>query len=510
MSRTRGRRYETEPKLNLKKVVGVIIALVVIIMIIISIINIIKDSDKTVETKVFTYYTAYENGKYGVINNEGQIVIEPTYDEMILIPNSSKPIFICVYDIDDASGEYKTKAINEKNEEILLGYDKIEAIDNYDSKQNTWFEDNILRVSKNGKYSLINFEGQPVLLDENGECKYYDEITALKGVKSNFIVRKGDNVGLVNEVGQSIINTEYKNVIALKDDYKSEYIIVDENDKYGLISTSGTVLIEAKYDKIKYIGSSHLFAVKEEVWKLYDTETNKIVIDEGYKDIVEAKSENIIVINKNGEYGVLNKDYTEKIKPEYEDLKYAFSIYYIAKKDGKYGVINSENETVIEFEYQNMVYVENGGFIEADKTNTETVIFDNNLGQKVVGIVSELNIEKGYIKVYTNNEYKYYNFKLEEKKSSDLLTANTLFLSKKDGKYGYVDKSGNVVVDYIYEDGTEQNSIGFAAVKKDGNWGSINKAGAISKEPTVNLDNSIYIDFIGEWHLSDNGLYYEK
>ena len=148
--------------------------------------------------------------------------------------------------------------------------------------------------------------------------------------------------------------------------------------------------------------------------------------------------------------------------------------------------------------------------VEADKTDAETVIFDNNLGQKIVGIVSDINLEKGYIKVRTNNEYKYYNFKLEEKKSSDLLTTNTLFLSKKDDKYGYLDKSGNVVVDYVYEDGTEQNSDGFAAVKKDGVWGSINKVGAISQEPSVNLDNSIYIDFIGTWHLSDNGLYYEK
>ena len=504
-NRTRGRRYDSEPKLNLKKVAGVIIALAVIIMIIISIVNIVKNSGKNVEVKVYSYYTAYENGGFGVINNEGEIVIEPTYYEIISIPNNSKPIFICTYDVDDINGTYRTKAINEKNEEILTGYDKIEAIDNYDSKQNVWYEDNVLRVSKNGKYGLINFEGKEIL-----SCEY-DEITALKGVKANFIVKKDGNVGLVNEVGQTIVNTEYKDVIALKDEYKDEYIIVNAENKYGLISTSGEVLIETKYDEVKYIGSLHLFAVKEaDAWKLFDIEIKNIAIDGGYKDIVEAKSENIIVVNDDGEYGVLNKDYTVKIEPQYEDLKYAFSIYYIAKKDGKYGIINFENQTVIEFEYQRMTYIENGGFIEADKTDTETVIFDNNLGQKVVGIVSDMNTEKGYIKVYTNNEYKYYNFKLEEKNSSDLLTSNTLFLSKKDGKYGYVDKSGNVVVDYIYEDGTEQNKQGYAAVKKDGVWGSINKAGVVSKEPSVNLDNSIYIDFIGTWHLSDNGLYYKK
>ena len=43
-----------------------------------------------------------------------------------------------------------------------------------------WYEDNVLRVSKNGKYGIINFEGQEAL-----PCEY-DEITALKGVTSNF------------------------------------------------------------------------------------------------------------------------------------------------------------------------------------------------------------------------------------------------------------------------------------------------------------------------------------
>ncbi len=503
-SRSRARRYDDEPKLNVKKVFGVIIAIAVIIMIVISIINIVKSSSKKIEIKNNTYYTAYENGKYGVINNEGEVVIEPEYDEMIIIPDNSRAMFICVYDIDDEAGTYKTKVINDKKEEIITGYDTIEAIDNIDSKQNIWYEDNVLRVSRNGKYGIIDFEGKEVLPIE------YDEITALKAATNNFIVKKDNKVGLVNEKGQAIIETEYKDILTLKDGYKSEYIVVDDNDKYGIVSTTGTALIEPAYEDIKYLGSSNLFAVKQDdTWKLIDTDENKILIESGYSDIVEAKSENIIVV-KDGKYGVVTKENEEKIKPEYEDLKYAFSIYYIAKKDGKYGIINLENEVVKDFEYQNMIYFENGGFIQADKTDTQTDILDSNLGQKASGIVSEVNEDKGYIKIYTNNEYKYYNFKLEEKNSSDLLTQNTLFLSQKDGKYGYVDKSGNVVVDYIYDDGAEQNSNGFSAVKKDGVWGSINKGGVLACEPSVNLDDSIYIDFIGEWHLDDSGLFYTK
>ena len=501
----RGRRYDEEPKLNLKKVFGVIVAIAVMVMIIVTIVKIVKNSGKKVEIRNYSYYTAYENGKFGVIDNDGNTIIEPSYNEMIEIPNNSKPIFICTYDIDDSKGTYKTKAINDKNEEILTGYDEIEPIDNLDSKQNVWYEDNVLRVSKNGKYGIIDFTGTEIL-----PCEY-DEITALKGVTGNFLVVKNGSLGLVNEKGQTIIKPEYKNILTLKEGYKSEYIIINSENKYGVISTSGEVIIEPIYESVKYIENSKMFAVKQNnTWKLLDTQENKVIIDGQYSDIVEAKSENIVVVNKEGKFGLVDKDNKEKISPQYEDLKYAFSIYYIAKKDGKYGVVDLDNKIIVNFEYINMTYIDNGGFIEADKTGTETVIFDNNLGQKITGIVSELNTESGYFKIYTNNEYKYYNFKLEEKNSADLLTSNTLFLSKKDGKYGYVDKSGKVIVDYIYDDATEQNSKGFAAVKKDGVWGSINKAGAICKEPSVNLDSNIYIDFIGEWHLASSGLYYEK
>jgi hypothetical protein len=502
---SKGRRYNryAEPKLNMKKVLGVIVAILVIIMVIVSIVNVIKNGEDKKKVKSYSYYTVYENGKFGVINNEGETVINPEYTEIVLIPNKDVPIFICTYDLNDQDGTYKTKVINQKNEEIFKEYSKVEAIDNFDSKQNIWYEDDVLRVEKDGKYGLINFEGKEVL-----PCDY-DEITALKGVTNNLLVKKDGKVGLVNEKGQTIVNTEYKDIKTLKEGYKNEYIIVNDNNQYGIISTTGTVIIEPKYEDVKYLNNSEMFAIKDTgVWKLINKD-NQILIDGGYDNIIEAKGENVVV-EKGGKYGVVTTKNEEKIPVEYEQIKYTFSIYYIAKTGGKYGIINLNNEQVKDFNYINMDYVEKGDFIQADVSDTETVIFDNNLSEKISGIVSEINQEKGYIKVYTNNEYKYYNFKFEEKKSSDILTSNNLFLSKKDGKYGYVNKEGKVIVDYIYEDGTEQNSCGFAAVKKDGVWGSINKVGAVELEPSVNLDSNIYTTFIGKWHLNDSGLYYEK
>lgn len=349
---------------------------------------------------------------------------------------------------------------------------------------------------------MIDFEGNELLASE------YDSILALKSVEENFVVKKDGKVGLVNSKGQAIINSEYKNIMTLKEGYKNEYIIVDNNNKYGVISTSGTIILEPKYDSIKYLSSSEIYAVKENNKQKVINKDGTVLL-EGYDDYIHVKGENITV-KKDGKYGIVKQNKEVVIKTEYEDLQYAFSIYYIAKKNGKYGVINLNNEEVIKCEYNNISYIEECGILLADKSDTETVVFDNNLAQKFTGIVSKIDIQKGYFVGYVNGEYKYYNFKFEEKKSSDLLTANTLFLSKKDGKYGYVNKSGEVIVDYIYEDAKEQNAYGFAAVKQNGVWGCIDKAGKLVLEPSVNLDNSIFVDFIGTYHLSDEGIYLEK
>ena len=65
----KGRRYDNEPKLNMKKVFGVLIAFIVLIMIITSIVKILKNNGEEELISTASYYTSYENGKWGVINN---------------------------------------------------------------------------------------------------------------------------------------------------------------------------------------------------------------------------------------------------------------------------------------------------------------------------------------------------------------------------------------------------------------------------------------------------------
>lgn len=67
---SRGRRYNNEPKLNIKKVLAFIIAIIVVVMVFMSIKNLLtkekKNQDVSVKT---TYFSVMENNKWGVIDN---------------------------------------------------------------------------------------------------------------------------------------------------------------------------------------------------------------------------------------------------------------------------------------------------------------------------------------------------------------------------------------------------------------------------------------------------------
>lgn len=210
MRAKRGRRYEEHSrKLNFKKVIGVVIAIAVIIMIIISINTLLNRENNGLEHGK-EYFSTYIDNKWGVIDSNGNIVISPAYDEMIVIPDSTQAVFICTYDMNYETGEFKTKVINEEEEILFSDYEMVVPIDNYDENKNIWYEKNILKAKKDGKYGLINFKGQEIL-----KCEY-DNIYSLKNIENSLILEKDGKVGLASGTGDVIINADYSEIRALR------------------------------------------------------------------------------------------------------------------------------------------------------------------------------------------------------------------------------------------------------------------------------------------------------
>ena len=140
---SKGKRYD-EPKLNLKKVFAVVIAIIVFIMFMVILMGIINKDKEQGKIVSKDYVTILENNKWGVMDSNGNIIIDPAYEEMMIIPNRKKDIFLCIYDVNYQTGEYKTKVLNSQNQEIFTQYEQIEAIANQDINGNVLYDENVL------------------------------------------------------------------------------------------------------------------------------------------------------------------------------------------------------------------------------------------------------------------------------------------------------------------------------------------------------------------------------
>lgn len=495
MSRRKGKRYDDTPKLNIEKVIATLIAIVVFVMVIVSIKKLLTQKPKTKEVSAEdTYFSVHIGDKWGVIDNNGNIVIDTVYDEMVVVPDKNKDLFICTYDFDYENENYSTKVLNKNREQILTDYSQIQAIENTD-EVDIWYENNLLKFKENEKYGLIDFSGKVIL---NAE---YDNIFAMDGIRKSIIIEKDGKKGLVNSsIGEVIINPEYDEITTLTKTYENGYI-VKKDGKCGIISANGKTVFEPVYEEIKNVTSNGYYAVVENGKLKMINDLGKDILTTGFDTIEDINGENII-ITLNGKYGVISFDGTVLINPEYEELRYIYGTYYIAKKSALYGIISTTDEVKIDFTYTTMEYVKSADFIQADDENYKTDLIDREFNIVLQDIIiSDLNLDDGYLRVREGNDYNYYNFKFEKKTSKEVLSTNTLFLIKENGKYGYENKNGERIVDAIYDDAKEQNKFGYCAVKKDGKWGALKSDGTVIVAPSIDMEEHLYVDFIGSWYL---------
>ena len=157
------------------------------------------------------------------------------------------------------------------------------------------------------------------------------------------------------------------------------------------------------------------------------------------------------------------------------------------------------NEVMVELKYSSLEYNKTTDYIKAKKDDGTYDYMTRDFSVKLVA--GDENVLNGFISIQTAGETKYYNYKLEEKTNKEAFSTNTLFVSKQNGKYGFVNKDGKLIVEHVYEDALEQNDYGYCAIKKDGKWGAIDQYGNVVVEPKFTLNNNKVINFIGKWHV---------
>lgn len=258
-----------------------------------------------------------KKGKSGIINTEGQIVIEPIYERIRVYRKGDKVLFLCDSTLADANGN------------IVVGASYIDI---------TLLNDNFLVAkTEQNKYAILDYNGQ------------------LRTEKLFDVVHDFD-----------ISTTHPKNYYGKAPKIENQkYAIVGADGSYGLIDGQGKLVVNPKYKSITilengcFLGNEVLYDVNEK--RVIVNNNSVIFVPDGYFNAELLDNGLILVsnINKYGceRWGCVNQAGTIVIPPLYHSLSYSAGLLLASicndddflERTEKTGVINFKNEIIVPF-----------------------------------------------------------------------------------------------------------------------------------------------------------------
>lgn len=524
----------------MKKKVFIGITICLLITIIIGIIiatKIRKQKDyELLKTTEYKFFKLTKDGKEGVIRRDGQIILEPQYDN-IEIPNQDIPIFIAT------TGE-KSEVYNDSKEKIMTDLTQVEVIKIKKEDGIVQINNTVLKYKENDKYGLVDFDGKKITKP------LYEEISALEDKNGEIKVKKDGKYGAINIKGNILIKAKYDFIkgdgYSKNGDFKiGGYIVGNKSNqgiKYGYLNKNGKEIIKIEEEnlyRVTEIESDDAYIVASQNGRYSIFKGKNKLVDYKYLEVNYNKDSKTFTVRKNQSYGLLDIEAKEIIKPEYEQLlvageyvnayknneNYVFDLqgnrvkepeyvslektktekyYIVMNKEYKYGIIDKDKNVVIEPKYDYIRQINNTDLILASIGNDVTV-YSANIKEIVSHKNASVDIVNEYIKITTQDDVIYLSLEGKEIDNNVVFANNEIYTDKKGGKWGFVNSNDEVIVDYIYDEVTEVNEYGFAGIKKDGKWGVINSKGEVILEPTYEstIKNPV---FIGEYYKNGSNL----
>lgn len=396
----------------------------------------------------------------------------------------------------------------------------------YEEIVNVDYKEGYLKVKKNGSYGIITIDGKKIINCEYNDIisdGYYNEKT--KYTKSGFLVQiKGDDgykYGYINTEGKEIVDSTYSELSRINEyeDEKTVYLISKSNGKTGLIKNGkqvienelgditydritnllvvgkgtkfgvetleGKQIVPIEYDYIN-VGGEYINAIKGNIREVFDTNGNKI--DTKNSSYQKVSKNYGIVIDEENNYNIVDSSGKPLLSEKYVYIEYFKNDLFIVTKDGLTGLVNANGNVVVPLKYSSIQRISDSEMLEAIILENNQVDLIDASGKVTTGF-ENAKVEKkdDFIRLIAKDGVKYFDLNGNEKKYQDFESNNQIFASCNNGKWGFVDSKGNVVVDYIYDMVTEQNG-NTAGVKTNDLWGVIDVTGKTVLAPTYKIE----------------------
>ena len=225
--------------------------------------------------------------------------------------------------------------------------------------------------------------------------------------------------------------------------------------EWQYINSSGRVAIPGEYEAATSFSDGGFAAVKADgQYYLITTDGSKYGVDETGLEAVSGVA-NYVIGQKDGKYGYYTADFSLASSGlQFDIITLNANGRVLVSDGGKWAIITDSGEKISDFVYDSVAI--------------------NSIGQAYAGGVAMLCEGGAWYIVSTDGE------KLSATGFADARAPESGgYIAVSNGtNFGFVDQSGNVKLDYTYED-AKSFSEGLAPVKIDGRWGYINERGSL-------------------------------
>ena len=446
---------------------------------------VISDSTLEMEKNVLSYE---DNGKFGLINYDGKRLTDPIYESVSSLTNKPGCILVRedgLYGVLDSQG----KVI------IDTKYNSIKG-DEYCSEKEGYLKTGYIISEKTNSgimYGYIDYNGK-VLIEPQYESisrniEYDDDnvyLTFMENGKKGVIKNK-----------KVIIKPKFQSVVYYN---ASNIFVVNRNGKYGFFDKDGEEILKTSYSSYSIAGN-YISVQKDDSTMLYDIHGN-LVNTNNYKSIIETgNSSYFIAQDENGYYSIISKDMQIGNGSNYTNITYAFNNFFVfTTQEGKSGVLDIYAGTEVEAQYDYIIVLENVKALEA-RVGNKVDIYSEKI-EKVLSmedaIVQKVNDE--YVSIYSDSEIEYIDKAGELVSNTEIFKNAKLYTYKaEDGKWGFADSTGKIIVDCKYDRVTELNEYGFAGICQEGKWGVIDENGKVIVVPSYELETYYTPTFLGKY-----------
>ena len=351
------------------------------------------------------------------------------------------------------------------------------------------FHEGLACVKKGDKFGFIDKLGLEII-----PCEYDAESRCSN---NRIVVKRGDRKGVIDTNNNLIIPCIYDGINTFHDSVSVVYL----DGKQGLIDSNGNVILPIEYKEINEYKEGLVSVVDQDDKVGFVDKKGKIIIDFVYGLCNKNHpffSDGWALVNHNGEAVFIDKLGKVVLKPNYD----VPSIN--SWSEGVIPVCKSEGSLFDDTWKYYMAYMDRKGnltceFIEAELTdflNGYATIWKHGIGQGLIDTYGNVILPCKYQTVFRNwdnndgligvenyeNKWGFYNTKTHTftipLEYDNMLTEfyEGLVCAKRNDKYGFLNKEGNVIIPFIYDKASDF-SEGFAVVKRYGKYGYVDRYG---------------------------------